>query len=255
MDDKLRNAYDRLAQDYAKTVDAQSGANAYYERPAMMGRLPDRMDGLRALDAGCAAGWYSEQLAARGADVTAVDLSPAMAEAATARLGQKARVLTLDLAEPLPFEDASFDLVLSSLTLHYLKDWAPTFREFRRVLTAGGRFLFSVHHPFMDFTEFKRPNYFTRELLTDVWTKPEAGRVEVWFYRRPLEEIVNTTTSAFILDAIEEPQPIREFLKTGQAAFYERLKRNPHFLIVDAHVPAEQLREGALAARGHLTKS
>ncbi len=236
MKEKILSAYAKLAQDYERHVDTDSGFNAYYERPAMMEQLPLRMDGLKVLDAGCAAGWYTEQLLRRGAEVTAVDFSTEMVRATQRRVGTGASVCCHDLRDPLPFVNQAFDIVVSSLTLHYLEDWHLTFREFSRVLKPGGRFLYSVHHPFMDFTLFDRPDYFARELLEDVWNKQKAGSVEIVFYRRPLSEIVNVTTEYFQLERIVEPQPridFKEKLPDG-GKWYDRLMKTPHFLIVKA---------------------
>jgi SAM-dependent methyltransferase len=43
-----------------------------------------------------------------------------------------------DLAKPLPFEDASFDVIVASLVLHYVRDWAVPLRELRRVRRHDG---------------------------------------------------------------------------------------------------------------------
>lgn len=239
MKEKVIKAYDKLAGDYERHVDSQSGHNAYYERPAMMHLLPANMEQMTVLDAGCAAGWYTEQFLKRGARVTAVDLSPAMVEACKRRVGNEATVFTCDITEDLPFEDEAFDLIVSSLTLHYIEDWAPTFREFQRVLKPGGSLIYSVHHPFMDVKHFDRQDYFARELLTEVWSKPESGPVEVSFYRRPIQEIINVTSSRFRIDQLIEPQPSladkdNPEAKEWMAKWYERLMTNPHFLIVKA---------------------
>ncbi|MBU5445012.1 class I SAM-dependent methyltransferase [Paenibacillus sp. MSJ-34] len=135
-------------------------------------------------------------------------------------------------------DDESFDWIVCSLTLHYIENWEHVFEQFRRVLKPGGKLLYSVHHPFMDFALSQLKDYFARELLIDEWNKKEAGRVEVVFYRRPLQEIMNVTTAYFALDQIIEPQPIPEFMERlpeAKRLFYERLKLNPHFLIVQAH--------------------
>ncbi|RAV16640.1 class I SAM-dependent methyltransferase [Paenibacillus contaminans] len=231
MKDKVIEAYAKLAKDYEKHVDTQSAYNAYYERPAMISLLPQDMNRLSVLDAGCAAGWYTEQFIRMGAQVTAIDLSPQMVEASKRRVGDKATVFACDLTEPLPFDDESFDLIVSSLTLHYIEDWAPVFCEFHRVMKPEGSLIFSVHHPFMDFKSFDRSDYFARELLSEVWNKKEAGPVEVTFYRRPLQEILNRTSERFIIDRIVEPQPSPEF---KDEPWYERINKNPHFLIVKA---------------------
>ena len=55
-------------------------------RATMLSRLPDDLTGARVLDAGCGAGQMTAELAARGAEVTAVDISPALVEIARARL-------------------------------------------------------------------------------------------------------------------------------------------------------------------------
>lgn len=66
MKEKVLKAYGKLAGDYERHVDSQSGHNAFYERPAMLGMLPKNMERMTVLDAGCAAGWYTEQLIQRG---------------------------------------------------------------------------------------------------------------------------------------------------------------------------------------------
>ncbi len=239
MKEKVIEAYDRLAKDYEKHVDTQSGFNAYYERPAMIKLLPLEMNQLTVLDAGCAAGWYTEQFIKQGAHVTAIDISTEMVEACKRRIGDKATVLTCDLTDLLPFKNETFDLIVSSLTLHYIDDWVPTFREFHRILKPGGNLIFSVHHPFMDFKHFDRPDYFAHELLTEIWNKKESGPVEVTFYRRPLEEILNVTSSQFRITQIIEPKPSPDFKELPEAInwykkWFDRLATNPHFLIIKA---------------------
>ncbi|HWR10134.1 class I SAM-dependent methyltransferase, partial [Sporomusa sp.] len=147
------DSYEKMAEYYFEFVDTKP-FNADYERPATISLLPC-VKGKRVLDAGCAAGWYSKWLLEQGADVTALDVSPNMIEMTMKRVANKAEVIRADLNEPLNFiTDRSFDIVLSSLTLHYLKDWNLVMAEFARILKYSGYLVFSVHHPFMDFTYF-----------------------------------------------------------------------------------------------------
>ncbi|PKQ11599.1 MAG: magnesium protoporphyrin IX methyltransferase [Alphaproteobacteria bacterium HGW-Alphaproteobacteria-1] len=55
-------------------------------RAAMLARLPEDLRGARVLDAGCGAGQMTAELAARGADVLACDISPTLVEIACQRL-------------------------------------------------------------------------------------------------------------------------------------------------------------------------
>ncbi|MDZ7599701.1 MAG: methyltransferase domain-containing protein [Desulfobacterales bacterium] len=55
-------------------------------RALMLARLPADLRGARVLDAGCGTGLMTAELAARGAEVVAVDISPALVEIARERL-------------------------------------------------------------------------------------------------------------------------------------------------------------------------
>ncbi len=99
--------------------------------------------GMRLLDLGCGQGDLALELARRGLAVTGFDISPAAVQVATKRAEQSgipAVFLVADIAEPLPFEDASFEVVSAVLSLHYFRraTTARIVRETARVLTRGG---------------------------------------------------------------------------------------------------------------------
>src|SRR6056297_813586 len=56
-------------------------------RATLLGWLPENLEGRRILDAGCGTGMLSAELAARGAEVVAVDLSPTLVALAKERAG------------------------------------------------------------------------------------------------------------------------------------------------------------------------
>lgn len=104
-------------------------------------RLLDRLDDVKrrfslALDLGCHTGLLGGLLGGRGGIDTLVrcDLSEAMVR----RAGRPA--VTAD-EESLPFADASFDLVLSNLSLHWVNDLPGTLVQIRRALKPDGLFL------------------------------------------------------------------------------------------------------------------
>ena len=232
MKERVIQAYNQLADDYEFNVDQRSIYNTEYERPGMIKQLPTDLHNLRVLDAGCAAGWYTSQLLSAGATVTAIDVSPKMVEATKRRVKDKANVLCLSLEGKLPFEDNSYDLIVSSLVLHYLKDWNQTLKEFHRILKPGGQLLFSVHHPSMDVKLSKEGDYFSHELIVDQWER-EGKIIDMPFYRKPMQSIINETLTYFTLDALIEPQPTMEFQKRDRKG-YHKLMTTPHFLIIKA---------------------
>jgi len=91
----------------------------------------------RILDLGCGDGKLTAQLGATGAQVTGVDASAQMAEAARAR-GLEVLVAS---AEALPFAAASFDAVFSNAALHWVRNQDAMLSEVRRVVRSGGRFV------------------------------------------------------------------------------------------------------------------
>jgi len=211
--DDLSRQYDRIADEYR-----DGGAyNTHYERPAML-ELLGEVDGLTILDAGCGSGMLAEELTSRGAQVVGIDSSQRMLDRARARLGETAKLRLHDLQQPLPSaSDASFDIVVSSLALHYMEDWRPALSEFHRILRTDGRLFFSTHHPFADFVNFERPNYFIVEPIGDTWSSSGAY-YDVTFWRRPLGRIVEDVVSTgFSTEHIVEPTPqdVGAFSKEG----------------------------------------
>jgi SAM-dependent methyltransferase len=229
-------SYDAIADAYAEGVDARP-YNALYERPAMLSLLP-ALAGTRVLDAGCGAGWYAAELAARGATVVGIDASAAMIDHARKRfasgpLGAIARQVELtvgDFQQPLPFSNGSFDGVVCSLALHYIHDWRPTLAEFLRALKPGGWLLFSTHHPTTEAVRLGAARYLDTELVEDYWKW--VGTVR--YYRRPLSAIVDAVLGAgFTLEKLVEPLPTDEFRRLKPEA-YARLLKQPEFLLVFA---------------------
>ena len=86
--------------------------------------LPD-FAGKQVLDLGCGYGWHCAYAAEHGA----------------------AHVTGVDAIEDVDFPPESFDVVFSSLAIHYLQDFSALAEKVRTWLKPGGDFVFSVEHP------------------------------------------------------------------------------------------------------------
>lgn len=226
------NDYDSIAPAYTAYND-NSPWNAHYERPASLA-LVGNVTGLRVLDAGCGAGSHSAALLERGAIVTGLDKSPGLLAVARVRLGAGVSLHQADLAEALPFVDGAFDVILASLVLHYLPDWQPTLREFRRILVPGGRLIVSTHHPFMDHPLAGGDDYFATYEFTEEWTLG-GTTVTMRFWHRPLHAMADAFAAAgFQIDVISEPQPDPAARDLFPEAFAS-LSTKPRFLFFATH--------------------
>ncbi|WP_018150594.1 class I SAM-dependent methyltransferase [Leeia oryzae] len=129
--------FGNMAENYlTSTVHAQGADLERVQQLAML-EQPARM-----LDLGCGAGHVSFALAASGGEVVAYDLSASMLEvvARTAAERQLANIRTFHgPVEALPFEDASFDLVVTRYSAHHWLDMTSAMKEMYRVLKPGGK--------------------------------------------------------------------------------------------------------------------
>jgi len=118
-------------------------------------------DGARVLEVGCGPGHLSIRLARQyGLEVTGLDLDPAMVERARANLDRagddnegRPSFQVGDVAS-MHFSDESFDLVVSTLSMHHWTDPTKALTEVGRVLRPGARALIwdfrpgGFHRPF-----------------------------------------------------------------------------------------------------------
>jgi len=101
----------------------------------------------KALEIGCGTGFFLLNLKQAGVldEAHVTDLSPGMVSAAIrngAALGFDVDGRVAD-AESIPYDDATFDLVVGHAVLHHIPDVELALREVLRVLKPGGRFVFA----------------------------------------------------------------------------------------------------------------
>jgi SAM-dependent methyltransferase len=133
---------EQLSERYARHNRIERGTGFVFAGPERMELFERHVGGpgRKVLDLGCRDGALTSRYAA-GNHVVGVDADrEALAEAA--KLGIETRWADLD--EPLPFEAASFDVVVAGELLEHLRDPVRLVGEVLRVLRPGGTFVASV---------------------------------------------------------------------------------------------------------------
>jgi SAM-dependent methyltransferase len=170
--ERLAPVYDRFTADYdhARWVDA------------LLAIARDHgLSGIRALDVGCGTGKSFAPLLARGFDVWACDISPAMVVRARMRTGaDPQRVLVADMRQLPPL--GAFDLVTClDDAVNYLlspEDLAAAFASAARALAPGGVYVFDVNTLATYRAGFAARATFERPLAAAVCRGETAGRIE-----------------------------------------------------------------------------
>lgn len=239
-----------------------SGADWYrtlVHGPALLDACAVRR-GERALDLGCGEGWFARRLAHAGADVTGVDLSPALLEFACteeqrAPLGIafiEGSATQLDTLVPA----GAFDLAAACMSLQDMSDPAACLRGAHTALAANGRFVFSIPHPATDMpvrtwerdadgrkVMLKVDRYFESGPAECRWNMPRlAAQWTTPFWRHTLEEWFAVFADAgFRVERLQEPRPDADTVAAHPEL--EDCARVPYFLIIELRKRGEATPE------------
>ncbi|MGE0140749.1 MAG: class I SAM-dependent methyltransferase [Ilumatobacteraceae bacterium] len=235
-DESFFAAYARLA----RSVEGLDGAP---EWPDLRGMLPP-IGGSAVLDLGCGYGWFCRWAEANHArKVLGVDLSERMLERArrdTASIPIEYERADLDELQLAP---NSFDLIFSSLTFHYVADFARLVNEVAAAIVPGGSLVFSVEHPI--FTAPTKPRFIDDDGQI-VWPLDryltEGRRETDWLvpgvvkYHRTIETYLRELRRVgLVVDELIEWGPSAEQV-LGTPPWAVELDRPP-FLLVTARRP------------------
>ncbi|MGM0175526.1 class I SAM-dependent methyltransferase [Enterococcus sp. DIV0800] len=145
----MKNIYDNNAffESYSQMARSQQGLAGAGEWQTLKALLPDFKD-KRVLDLGCGYGWHCLYAAEHGAaSVVGVDLSEKMLAVARQKNSFANVVYLHDSIDTVDFEAGSFDIVLSSLAIHYIEDFTALAKNIAKWLAPTGQLIFSVEHP------------------------------------------------------------------------------------------------------------
>lgn len=205
----------------------------------MIARL-QRLEGGKALDIGCGEGRFCRILRAEGFDPTGLDPTAELLEAARARDPRGAYVD--GRAEELGFADASFDLVVSCLSLIDIAAAERAIAEMARVLKPGGTLLVA------NLTSFStarandgwqrnllgHPKHFAIDRYLEVRAKWEEWRgIRIINWHRPLKDYMQWFLGqGLILTHFDEPAPTG-----GDPSRADRYRRAPWYVIMEWRKP------------------
>lgn len=140
----IRNFFNGIASCYDRINSLLSlNLDEYWRTKAVRLILEGEGDEKNLLDLGVGTGKFLERFLQKkpwGLAV-GVDFANEMLQRARGRLADECRLIQADIHD-LPFEDESFDLIVSSFTLRSVKDRSHFFSEVRRVLRQGGKAAF-----------------------------------------------------------------------------------------------------------------
>lgn len=235
------NKYDNevFFKKYSEMNRSKNGLKGAGEWSELQKVLPD-FQGKQVLDLGCGYGWHCLYAAIHGADfVLGTDISEKMLETAIEKNHHPHIEYRHCAMEDLEFSEEQFDIVMSSLALHYISDYEQLVKKIETWLKPKGYFVFSVEHPL-----------FTAEGKQD-WYYDEKGNIlhfpvdhyfyeghrdavflgePVTKYHRTLTTYLNTLlTHHFELLNIIEPQPPKDMMDIPGMA--DEMRR-PMMLIV-----------------------
>lgn len=145
----VENKYDNpvFFEKYGNMLRSKEGLAGAGEWETLKAMLPD-FAGKRVLDLGCGYGWHCAWAADHGAaSVVGADCSQRMLEAAREKNAREAVEYRLLSIEEAAFPPESFDVVISSLALHYVADLQAVYHKIYGWLAPGGVFVFTAEHP------------------------------------------------------------------------------------------------------------
>ena len=238
-----QNIYDdeEFFAGYSRLRRSVEGLDGAPEWPALRALLPN-LSGLKVLDLGCGFGWFCRWARQQGAAyVLGIDVSEKMLARARGEADDPAITYRNADMEKLDLPANSFNLVYSSLALHYVGNLNGLMLQVDRSLVRGGRLVFSVEHPI--FTAPSDPNWSPNAAGRNIWPVDgyldEGPRSTNWLAQgvikqhRTLATYINMLfRSGFVISHVEEWGPTEEQIAAEPNWADER--RRPPFLIVAA---------------------
>jgi SAM-dependent methyltransferase len=186
------NPWDASAAAYGQFIARRERTDL--EQDPILSRMLDllgELAGRAALDACCGEGFLARVLAAHGAHVTGVDLSPRLIELARAKDPQHTIAYHVaDLSCPLPSFAARFDRIGSHLALNDVADHRGFAASLASLARPGARVVLALNSPYSAVVRGHVADYFANGALGFYGGLAEQG-IRAHYYHRTLEEYLD----------------------------------------------------------------
>ncbi|WP_342440699.1 class I SAM-dependent methyltransferase [Lysinibacillus sp. FSL K6-0075] len=239
-----QNKYDEVNffSEYEKMPRSVQGLDAAGEWHVLKALLPDLRE-KTVLDLGCGFGWHCRYAREQQAkSVIGVDLSEKMLQKAQEKTNDPFITYLKMPIEDIHFSASQFDVIISSLAIHYVQPFEALCKKLYAYLKPNGSFIFSVEHPIFT-SRHEQDWYYGKDGNRLHWAVDHyqtEGIRETSFltknvikYHRTLSTYINVLIQAgFRVSAVKEPIPSEEMLK-NIPEMRDELRR-PMFLIISA---------------------
>lgn len=238
------NKYDdvNFFNQYKQMARSISGLKAAGEWHELQKMLPN-FTGKRVLDLGCGFGWHCRYAVEQGAKfVIGIDISERMIKKAMKMTESPLIEYIKKPIEDIDYAPNAFDVVISSLTFHYIESFDDICRKVNNCLSSNGEFIFSVEHPI--FTAYGIQDWYYDEegnrlhwpvdrYFAEGIRKANFLGEEVIKYHKTITTYINCLIRyGFEIIQIVEPKPKESILKDS-TEMQDELRR-PMMLIISA---------------------
>jgi ubiquinone/menaquinone biosynthesis C-methylase UbiE len=238
-----QNIYDNhtFFREYSSLRNSGVTYNDFVEQPAIKSALSN-LNGKSILDLGCGTGQFAKFCIENGASkVIGIDISGNMIEQAIKdNKHEKIEYICISI-EDFELQNQQFDIIISSLAVHYIEDYPALIKKVSRLLNKNGEFIFSTEHPIV--TARKEMNNWIKDDKGNRlhWAldnyQEEGKREQHWYidgvikYHRTISSLINTLiNNGLVLEKIIEPQSIPAGIEQMPKLINE--KRRPSFIVI-----------------------
>ena len=217
-----QNIYDDsiFFENYKELRNNDKGLNETIEQPVINGLLKN-LNNATILDIGCGFGHQIERILDKNPKkIIGVDISQKMIEEAKRRVNNDNVEFVCSPVEDYVIAENYFDLVISSMTFHYVKNLRTVFKNVFDGLKENGQFIFSIEHPICTALMKGWIDVGGEKLWPIARYSDESIRHQNWFvdnvikYHRTVSSILNDLIHVgFIINSVNEPTPSQADLK------------------------------------------